>query len=349
MQYTYPEAQTIKDLVGAAQNIVVIQADNPDGDSMGSALALEQILGDLGKNVYMYCGATISPYLRYLEGWDRVNTDMASKFDLSIIVDTSADSLLENLDKAGQKGWLRSKPCIIIDHHNVESTIDFATAYCNHPGVATTEVIYELAQQLDWPLNLQAKNMIYAGIMADSLGLTTDATTARSIHIVGNLVEGGITIPSLEEKRRDMIRKTPEIVAYKGQLLQRVEYYSDNRVSTITIPWKEIEQYSPIYNPSVLVMDDMRLTVGTAIAISFKVYNDGHITGKIRANYGYPIAGDLAKHFGGGGHAYSSGFKVDLAGRPFNEVKSECISFATQLLDNLKQEQNYETLQHTNA
>ncbi len=349
MQHAYQEAQSIQDLINAAQNIVVIQADNPDGDSMGSALALEQILSDLGKNVYMYCGATISPYLRYLDGWDRVNSDMASQFDLSIIVDTSADSLLENIDKAGQKGWLRSKPCVVIDHHDVETTIDFATAYCNHPGVSTTEVIYELAKQLDWPLNLQAQNMIYAGIMADSLGLTTDATSARSIHIVANLVEGGINIPQLEEKRRDMIRKTPEIVAYKGQLLQRVEYHSDNRVSTITIPWKEIEQYSPIYNPSILVMDDMRLTVDTAIAISFKLYNDGHITGKIRANYGSPIAGDLAKHFGGGGHAYSSGFKLDLAGRPFNEVKSECIDFATQLLDNLKQEQTNETLQHVNS
>lgn len=338
MQRSYPEAEAIQELIQKAQKIVIIQADNPDGDSMGSALALEQILEDMGKHTYLYCGANIPAHLTYLEGSDRVFKDLPSKFDLSIIVDTSADSLLENIDKAGQKGWLRSKPCIVIDHHDVKSTIDYADVLCNYPGVSTTEVIYELAQQLNWPLNVEAKNMIFTGLMSDSLGLTTDATTARSIHIVAELVEGGINIPALEEKRRDTIRKSPEIVAYKGQLLQRIEYFADNRVATVSIPWKEIEKYSPQYNPSILVLDDMRLTTGTAIAISFKLYSDGHITGKIRANYGFPIAADLAKHFGGGGHVYSSGFKTSLGGRPFNEVKSECIDYAVQLLDNLKLE-----------
>jgi len=89
--------------------------------------------------------------------------------------------------------------------------------------------------------------------------------------------------------------------------------------------------------------------VGTKIAIAFKLYSDGHMTAKIRANYGSPIAGELAKHFGGGGHAYASGFKTDGRGRPFNEIKSECIDVAIQLLDNLEREQSHETLQHTDA
>lgn len=335
---TYPEAAKIQTLIANASRIVIIQADNPDGDSMGSALALEQIIGDMGKHPYLYCGPTIPTYLRYLEGWDRINQELPSQFDLSIIVDTSADSLLENLAKSGQKGWLKSKPCIVIDHHNVASTIDYATVLCNYPGVATTEVIYELAQQLQWPLDISAKNMIMTGIMSDSLGLTTEATTARSIQIVSELVKGGVSIPTLEEKRRDMMRKSPELIKYKGQLLQRIEYFDDQRIATITIPWPEIQTYSPLYNPSMLVLDDMRLTSGTAVAIAFKHYNDDHITAKIRANFGWPVAGDLAKHFGGGGHAYSSGFKLNLQGRPFNEVKSECIDYAAQLLDNLKQE-----------
>ncbi|HEX7963235.1 MAG TPA: hypothetical protein VF466_01455, partial [Candidatus Saccharimonadales bacterium] len=130
-------------------------------------------------------------------------------------------------------------------------------------------------------------------------------------------------------------RKSPELIKYKGQLLQRIEFFADNRIATVTIPWQEIEQYSPQYNPSMLVIDDMRMGLGTEVAISFKLYNDGHVTGKIRCNYGSPIAGDLAAAFGGGGHPYASGFKV-TSGRPFNELKSECIQKATELLDNLE-------------
>ena len=77
--------------------------------------------------------------------------------------------------------------------------------------------------------------------------------------------------------------------------------------------------------------------------------NDGHVTAKIRCNFGFPIANKLAEHFGGGGHNYAAGFKTPTAGRPFNEIKSECISFATELLDNLKKETNDETLQHTDT
>jgi nanoRNase/pAp phosphatase (c-di-AMP/oligoRNAs hydrolase) len=55
---------TAKNLIDAAKSIVVIQAENPDGDSLGSAVALEEILGDLGKDVSLYCPDEIPKYLR---------------------------------------------------------------------------------------------------------------------------------------------------------------------------------------------------------------------------------------------------------------------------------------------
>lgn len=339
----YPQAEPINTIIQAAQTVVIMQADNPDGDSLASALALEQILGDLNKDVYLYCGVDMPAHLKHLPGWDRVSKDIPHQFDASIIVDTSSDGLFETLAKNGQRPWVASKPCIVLDHHAVEASIPYATVSCNHPVVATGELIYELAQQLNWPLNTEAKNMLAASIMSDSLGLTSEGTSARSIHVIGELVEQGVSLAKLEALRRDLMRKPAELTAYKGQLLQRVEYHSNDRIALVTIPWEEIEKYSPIYNPSILVLDDMRMTENTDIAIAFKVYKDGKITGKIRANYGVGIAGKLAENFGGGGHRYASGFKI-IDGRPLNQVKSECIAKATELLDNRKQESSDETL-----
>jgi phosphoesterase RecJ-like protein len=344
----YNEAQEIQRILDGAQRIVIMQADNPDGDSLGSALALEQIIGDMGKEPLLYCGVDIPTYLRYLGGWDRVSNDLPVTFDAAIIVDTSAMSLFETLERSAQKALLNNKPCIVLDHHAVDATIPFATVICNQPVVATGELIYELAQQLDWPLNHDAKKLIVTSIMADSLGMVTAATSARSIHIIAELVEGGVSLAELEHARRELMRKSPELTRYKGALLQRVEYYADDRVATVSIPWEEIEAYSQQYNPSMLVMEDMRMTTGTDVAIAFKIYKDGKVTGKIRCNQNAPIAADLAKHFGGGGHIYASGFKTQN-GKPFDEVKSECINVATQLLDNLQQDPNDETLQHTDA
>lgn len=343
----YPETAQIREILDVATRVLIIQADNPDGDSLGSALALEHILGDIGKEPLMYCGVEIPSYLRYLQGWDRVVKDLPIKFDATIIVDTSADSLLESLTQA-ERALIASKPCIVLDHHATEATITFASVMCNYPAVATGEIIYELAKQIGWQLSLGAKEMIATSIMADSLGLVTEATSARSIHIIAELVEGGVKLADLEYERRLLMRKTPELIKYKGELLQRVDYGAGGRLAFVWIPWKEIEAYSPIYNPSILVMEDMRMTTGVQVVIAFKIYKDGKITGKIRCNQDAPIASKLAEHFGGGGHAYSSGFKTQ-GGRPFNEIKSECISYAAELLDNLDQGQNNEAIQHTFA
>lgn len=329
----YEEAASLAELISKANNIVVLQADNPDGDSLASSLALEHILGDLHKNVTLYCGAEIPSYLRYLPGWDRITKDMPKSFDLSIIVDTSTKSLFENLDKNGQMSWLTNKPCVIIDHHQSTDTLDFADLVINKPAVSTSEIIYELALQLNWPLNIEAKSMIAVSILSDSLGLMSEATSARSIHIIAELVESGVRLAKLDNDRKELMRKSPEILSYKGQLLGRIEYYANNRIAIVVIPWEEIERYSPYYNPSILVLDEMRLVKGVDVAIAIKYYPDGKITGKIRTNYGKDIAGNLAMHFGGGGHPYASGFKITKA-QPLQSVKDECIAEATRLLDN---------------
>jgi bifunctional oligoribonuclease and PAP phosphatase NrnA len=328
----YPEVSDIKAAIEAAAKIVIIQADNPDGDSLASALALEEILGDIGKEVVLYCGVDIPTYLLYMPGADRVISELPNQFNLSIIVDTSSDSLLEQLDKTGAKNWLAAKPSIIIDHHATEPTIGFAKIICTHKAVATGEVIYELARQIGWQLNSGAKELIAMAILSDSLGLTSEATTARSIHIIAELVEGGVKLAELENARRETMRREPELIHYKGRLLERVEFHDNDRIAILTIPHEEIVEFSPLYNPPMLVFDDMRLAKNTDIAIVFKVYNDGKITGKIRCNYGKSIADKLAEHFGGGGHPYAAGFKI-TDGRDFKQLKDEVIQQAGELLD----------------
>lgn len=332
----YPEIEPIRNILSAAERIVIMQADNPDADSLASALALEEVLGDMGKQPFLYCGVHIPDYLHYLEGWDRVSNELPISFDATIIVDTSADSLFGVLNDSAARPLVASKPCIVIDHHEGEASIPYASVVFKPPAVATGEVIYELAGQLKWLLNPKAQEMLVASIMSDSLGLTSEGTSPRSIHIIGELAEAGVSIAKLEFKRRELMRKSPELLAYKSRLLGRIEYHSLGRLATITIPWAEIEEFSHAYNPSMLVLDDMRGVTGVDTAIAFKLYKDGKITAKIRSNFGRTIAGELARHFGGGGHPYASGFKIS-GGRRLEDVKTECVEVAGQLLDKLEQ------------
>jgi phosphoesterase RecJ-like protein len=327
-----PQAEQLAKAIADASNIVIIQADNPDADSLTSALALEQVLSDMSKEVFLYCGVDIPSYLRYIKGSDRVSSELPKQFGLSIIVDTSSDSLLEQLNKSGAKNWLAAKPCAIIDHHATKPTIGFASIIVSPSAVATAEVIYELAQQLKWPLSREAKELLAIGIMSDSLGLTSEAVSGRAVHIIGEIVESGVSMAELENARRESMRRDPELIPYKGQLLQRVEFLADGRVAAVTIPQDELDKYSPLYNPPMLVLDDMRLAKGVVLAVAFKVYRDGKITGKIRCNYGISIADKLAETFGGGGHPYAAGFKILNAG-DVADVKAKFVRTAIELLD----------------
>jgi len=331
--------EQIKRLVDDAQKILVIQADNPDADSLGSALALEHILGDLGKDVYLYCGVDIPTYLRYLSGWDRVLPELPSSFDVSIIVDASTYTLFDQIEKAGQWGWLKSKPAVVLDHHaTVERPLDFATASIVDPAASSAgEVIFTLARHNDWAISKDAAENLMTSILGDTQGLMNDLTQPSTYRAMAELQEAGANRAKLEELRREY-GKMPEVIyRYKGTLLARTEFASDGRIALVTIPQEEINEYSPLYNPAPLVQFDMLQVKGARLSLVFKTYDDGHITAAIRANNGSPVAGKLAEHMGGGGHEYASGFKID-GGRPFNEVKSECLEFATQLLNNLTQE-----------
>lgn len=334
----YAQAAEIKNAVEAAGSIVIIQADNPDGDSLASALALEEILGEMGKQTQLYCGVDIPDYLKHISGWDRVQKDIPTQFDLSIIVDTSAIILLEKLETSEYRNWVASKPVIVLDHHaGVVCDIPYATTVLNdNEAVATGEAIYKLADQLKWPLNLQAKTHIASSILADSLGLTSEGTTSFTYRIMADLIESGVDRPALEEARRAFMKMPESIYKYKARLIERTELHSEGKIAFVQVPHDEIMEYSPLYNPAPLIQTDMLQIEGVLVAIVIKHYKDGKLIGSIRSNSGGNIAADLAMHFGGGGHAYAAGFKV-TDGRSYETIKSEVITKATGLLADLKQ------------
>lgn len=294
-----------------AQHIVVVQPENPDGDSLGSALALEGLLRGAGKEVSLFCGINIPSYLQYIAGWDRVEKDWPARADLAIIVDTSSELLIQKaLQTPGVRHFLESHPVIVIDHHQDHGnelpfdTIDLFES----TAVATGEILYRLAAEAGWEIDALIAEQLFISIQADSLGLTTQNTSAESYRIAAELVAKGAVPSDIEARRREYMKKPADILTYKGELIQRIEYFLEGELATVHIPWEDIEQYSDRYNPSILVLDEMRLVDTVKVAVAIKTYPDGKITGKIRCNL--PVAHEIAGFFGGGGHEYAAGFKL---------------------------------------
>ena len=301
--------ESAKNLFEKAQKITIIQAENPDGDSLGSALALEEILGDAGKDVQLFCPVDIPKYLRYFSGWDRVSDNLWPS-DLFVVVDTASQTLLSKIwENPLYKNLLQSAPVVVIDHHT-DATPDLEF---NHEIIllekpSCAEVIFEMSQNLGLEINPQAAEHLMGAILSDTLGFSTQNVQPRTFEIAGELSKLGASAAKIEDARREFSKKAPEILDYKGDLIKRVEYHLDGKLATVHIPWDEIKKYSDKYNPSVLVIDEMRLVEGVEVCVAIKTYPDGKLTGKVRTNS--PIAADIAGYFGGGGHAYAAGFRV---------------------------------------
>ena len=321
------------------KSIVIVQGDNPDADSLSSSLALKTILGERGIEAAMYCSIDVAKHLRYMDGWDKVTTQLPSQIDGWILVDCEYLKLLENIDKAGNLALLKSKPLLIIDHHDSPSDIDFAEVIVNdHKSGATGQVIHNICKLLEWNISKDAAEFLTISILADTLGFNSDFLNGNSspLRSVADLVDAGANLSELNDKRLRQFQISPEIFRYKAELMQRVEFHYDNRIATVDISHSEIKQYSMTYNPTV-ILDDTRMVEGMAVAIGFKCYERGgkvfRVTARIRCGFGYKIARDLAAHFpDGGGHLYAAGFKLEGEDLNLANIKKETIQKAIELL-----------------
>ncbi len=309
------------------KHICVIQAENPDGDSLGSALALEEALGDV--EVSLYCPVDIPKYMRYFAGWDRVTNDFPYKADAFIIVDTASAVLLSKLlDDAAIRNCLYTEPVFVIDHHETEADLDFPYESIIEPISSCCGLLYKIFTEQNITINTQCAEHLVYGILSDTLGLTSQSTTADDYRAVASLIDDGAQIAEMEERRRDYMKKSPRILDYKADLIKRVEYHLDGKLATVLIPFDDIQEYSDEYNPNVLILEELRLVEGVEIAVAIKTYPDGKLTGKIRASK--PIADQLAGYFGGGGHPYAAGFRIY---EDYDSVLPELISATMKLLE----------------
>ena len=317
------------DFLNGKQKICIIQAENPDGDSLGSAIALDYLLSD--REVSLYCPVDIPKYLHYFDDWSRVTNEFDYKADGYIVVDTAATVLLSKLlDDAAIKNALYSTPVLVLDHHETPDDLDFPHESIIETLPACAQLIFEIAKDQKITIDKPAAEAILQGISSDTLGFTSVSMTAHVFEIAAELTNLGADISKLEEHRREFMKKSPRILDYKADLIKRVEYHLDGTLATVPITWDDIKEYSDEYNPNVLILEELRLVEGVRVAVAIKSYPDGKVTGKIRCASDTTIADKIAGYFGGGGHPYAAGFRTyDTS---YDEVVADLINIVPDLI-----------------
>lgn len=326
------------EFLGGKKHLSIIQAENPDGDSLGSAIALDYILQKTENT--LYCPVEIPKYLRYFKEWSRVSSDFDFDADGYIIVDTAASVLLSKLlDNEAIRNALYTKPVFVFDHHETPDDLDFPHEVIIENLPACADLIFQVAKSLELPVPPAAAEAIYYAISSDTLGLVSASVTADTMRTMAELIDLGVVPSVLDEHRREFMKKSPRILDYKADLIKRVEYHLDGKLATVHIPFEDIQEFSDEYNPNVLILEELRLVSGVEVAIAVKTYPDGKVTGKVRTSI--PIADQISGYFGGGGHPYAAGFRTyDTS---YEEVVRDLIKIVPELSEQAQETKEADT------
>jgi len=286
------------DLVSRADRILIISHIRPDGDAVGSTLGLGLILEEMGKEVSLVLEDGVPKVFNHLTGTDRIIREAVGVFDLVIVVDSSdIERIGSVLDDFGE-------PDVNIDHHPTNT--QFAKLnLVRDTAVATVEIIYDLVQELSYPINLPIAEALLTGLLTDSLGFRTSNTNPQTLRIAAELMEVGANLPMLY--RKAMLEKSIEAVKYWGQGLSGIQKEDRLVWASLSLEDRIAADY-PGRDDADLINVLARIKE-TDISVVFVEQKNGSVKVSWRSRPGFDVS-IIATQFGGGGHKPAAGADI---------------------------------------
>lgn len=299
-----------------AQRIALVCHVSPDGDTVGSALALRLGLMELGKSIALFCQDKIPDILRFLPGAEgfRMPETADKHFDLLLCVDVSDEkrmgrcaSLLARADATAQ-----------VDHHGTN------TCYCGENCVdggapANCLIIYELLQRLGCTVTANVALCLAVGLSTDTGHLIYNSTTPEAYRVMGELVEAGA--PIAEAYRRLYRERPPRQVALLAKALESLTFHEEGRITSIRLTQKDFADCGALPEDAEIIVNYGLDVLGVRMCVFAREQADGSVKLSLRSVVPHRVSG-AAQHFGGGGHAQAAGASVRI---PLDEAVSQVV------------------------
>lgn len=288
--------------ISRASDIALYAHTNPDGDALGSMLALYVLLKNKGKNVVCYCDTTVPDKYKCMYASECVSFPEKRVHELAVSVDSS------DLDRLGQcmKSFLSAKSTIAIDHH--ASFRRFAgLCYVDSSASACAEIVFELAKELKG-IDDHVAELLFSGIVTDSCCFTLPNTTKRTHEIACELLEYDFDGADVIYK---VFRSTTfERFKLKAIALSKARFFHDNRIAVIAITIDDFAKSGATQNDSEGIVNELLDINSVEVAFCLSQVGTHNFKLSIRTK-GEVNAIEIANEFGGGGHKNAAGCRVN--------------------------------------
>lgn len=295
------KAQIFIEKIKSAKSVAIVGHKNPDGDALGSALALARLI-ELNFGIVPVCtydgnipetlsDVPLRPRMRYFG-----NLSVTAPFDVVILVDYGTMRHLEFASSIIQNaGYV-----IEIDHHKNDAPV---ATLCidDETADATAIIIYEMMRDLRWKYDSDVLNLLALGIVTDT-GYFKFSRTGRPLRIMADLIDAGVRIRGVY----DMLNNQPKkAIVVETRAASGAEFFYRDRLAVATIPNKD---YRNMDGRGENVLDILARIKGVEYIALLKQQKENQIGVSLRGRT-KPV-NHIAEALGGGGHMFAAGAVV---------------------------------------
>ena len=298
-----------------AESIAVFAHENPDGDAVGSALAVYILLKNLGKNVDVIIPHFPNTY-SYLPRCEEAlkEGEEGKVYDLAIAVDCGDFGRIDDPNDT----FSMAKSTINIDHHSSNSMFaDFN--FVDPVSPACAQIITSICESLGIEINKDVGTCLLTGIITDTGGLRYEGVTSETYEFVADILKKGVKVSKIYKQAFAAVSRNKFEI--QKLVLNRMEFLEDGKVTFTYVTKEDMEKYNVDVNDLEGIVEMGRDIQGVEVAIFISERDDG-FKASLRSNE-YVNCADACILFGGGGHIKASGCTLNCS---LEEAKEKIVS-----------------------
>ena len=301
----------------AASKLIVVTHENPDGDALGSLIAMHELLLALGKDSVMFIDAAELPLpseYRFLE-LNGLVSDPPDDLDERTIVFVDCGNLERSPAEALQRPGAR---ILNIDHHHDNTR--FGTANHVDPVASSTaEIVWDLLHALGLELTPAIAQALYVGLITDTGCFMYENTSPRAHVMAAELIEAGVDVHTIYRRVYEGVPFGKLMLLARG--LANVERYDGGRLTISSLSAEDFAESGAEESYSEGVVDHLRAVEGTLVAalVRDRLHTAGEPVAErvrkvsLRASDTRIDVSAIARAQGGGGHRAAAGFTTELS------------------------------------
>ena len=321
--------EDIRTCIQAAHSIALCAHVNPDGDTVGSVLALKMGVEQLGKKVDIFCQDKIPGSLSMLRGADAFRLPESAEnehFDLVMAIDVSDMGRLGTCSMLLEKAGVTAQ----IDHHGTNPCYAGVNSVDAH-ATATGLLIKQQLDVLGVKTDAEIAKCLYAAIATDSGNFAFNNVSAEVFEVMADLMRAGL--PLSEMSRRLFRQRDKAQVLLMNRALDTLQFHMDVRMTAMTLTLDDFAQCQALPEHADTIVNIGLDMQGVRMAVLARETAQGKIKMSLRAVEPNRVDG-VARLFGGGGHAQAAGCTLD---GPIHEAVARVIAAMKNALDEDKE------------